>query len=315
MIYPGTRENELVGRFVLITMRRMVLGVAAPERREEIKTPDGRVLGRAEWGPRDGTPVLFFSGAAMGGSLGFGAHLLDEQVVRLIAVDRPGLGASDPRPGRTLTDWASDVEALTAALELPPYGIVGFSQGAPFALACAAAGLPAAVAVVSGQDDLRHPGLAGLLDPDVAGMLEALTADPDGFEESFARTARPEMLWRLVTETSSEVDLAVYRDEAFAEHFRRALDEGFRQGAAAYARDLALAFAPWPFEVESITVPVDLWYGGHDVSPVHSPDLGDLLARRIPGARRHLRPDAGGSLLWTVTDEILETLLNRLRGG
>ncbi len=123
------------------------------------------------------------------------------------------------------------------------------------------------------------------------------------------------MLWRLVTETSSEVDLAVYRDEAFAEHFRRALDEGFRQGAAAYARDLALAFAPWPFEVESITVPVDLWYGGHDVSPVHSPDLGDLLARRIPGARRHLRPDAGGSLLWTVTDEILETLLNRLRGG
>lgn len=77
------------------------------------------------------------------------------------------------------------------------------------------------------------------------GAPFALTADPAGFEEAFAATARPEVLWRLVIETSSEADLAVYRDEIFAEFFRRSLDEGFRQGVGGYARDLALTFGPW----------------------------------------------------------------------
>jgi hypothetical protein len=31
---------------------------------------------------------------------------------------------------------------------------------------------------------------------------------------------------------------------------------------------------------------VHLWYGRHDTSPVHSPDLGESLAYRIPGAMR-----------------------------
>ncbi|SDQ57484.1 alpha/beta fold hydrolase [Thermostaphylospora chromogena] len=293
----------------------MELGVSAPERRGEVKLSDGRALGYAEWGPRDGTPVLFFSGAAMGSRLGFGTHLLDEARVRLIAVDRPGLGASDPRPDRTLADWPSDVAALTRALELPPFGVVGFSQGAPFALACAAAGLPGAVAVVSGQDDLRHPGFAGALASDVAGMLDAVTADQAAFETSFAQSAGPELLWKIAIDASSPVDQAVYRDEAFAAAYRESLEEGFRQGAAGYARDLALALSPWPFTVESISVPVDLWYGGHDVSIVHSPDHGATMTTRIPGARRHLLSEAGGSLLWTHAGEILRTLLSRLSGG
>ena len=126
----------------------------------------------------------------MGRSLGFGADVLERQGARLIAVDRPGLGASDPDPGRTLTDWVSDVSHLASVLGLGGgFGLVGFSQGAPFALAYAAGGLASSVAVVSGQDDLRHPAFAGVLDPDVKGMLQAAADDPEGFEASFAASA------------------------------------------------------------------------------------------------------------------------------
>jgi pimeloyl-ACP methyl ester carboxylesterase len=62
--------------------------------------------------------------------------------------------------------------------------------------------------------------------------------------------------------------------------------------------------------VEDITARVDLWYGALDASPVHSPDHGETLARRIPRCRRHVVADAGGSILWTHGTEILRALLD-----
>ncbi|WP_211194169.1 alpha/beta fold hydrolase [Pyxidicoccus fallax] len=272
------------------------------------------MLGWAQWGPEEGTPVLYFSGAAMGRSLGFGADVLEKLGVRLISVDRPGLGTSSPSPTRTLNDHAEDIRNLASALALRDFGVVGFSMGAPFALACAAAGLPKAVAVVSGQDDLNHPALAGLLHPDVAGMLRAIAQDPAGFEASFAGMANADLLWKLITGTSSAIDLAVYTAPVFETAFKQALQEGFSQGSQGYAHDLILAMGRWPFDVASIQVPVDLWYGGHDTSTVHSPDHGAVLAGRIPTARRHLLPEAGGALLWTHAEDILASLRQRLGG-
>ena len=65
-----------------------------------------------------------------------------------------------------------------------------------------------------------------------------------------------------------------------------------------------------------IRVPVHLWYGGLDASPLHSPDHGASLARRIPGAARTLVEGAGGAILWTHGAEILAALLEaRRRAG
>jgi pimeloyl-ACP methyl ester carboxylesterase len=288
----------------------MEYGIAEPRQRGAVGLADGRALAWAAWGSATGAPVLFFGGAAMGRSLGFGADVLDHLNARLISVDRPGLGASDPDPARTLVDWTGDVEQLSQALGLVDVRIVGFSQGAPFALACAANGFPISVAIVSGQDDLRHPAFAGLLDPEVAGLLQTVASDPDGIAANITDGANAEMLWGLITAYSSEVDLAVYRTPAFEEALKKALAEGFAQGAAGYARDFVLATGTWPFEVEAIRVPVHLWYGEYDTSTVHSPDHGAELVRRIPGARRHLIPEAGGALLWTHAEAILSVLLS-----
>ena len=63
----------------------------------------------------------------------------------------------------------------------------------------------------------------------------------------------------------------------------------------------------WPFNLEMINVPVDIWYGEHDSS--HSPDNGVMLTARIPGARRHIVPGIGGAVLWTHAEPILRSLL------
>lgn len=284
-------------------------GVRSPERTGTTRLPDGRRLGWAQWGPDSGTPVFFFSGAAMGRSMGFGAQAVAKLGVRLIGVERPGLGFSSPKPGRTLNDWAADIRDLASALALPGFSIVAFSQGAPFALACAAAGLPQAVAVVSGQDDFNAPETAALLHPDVAGMVRRVAEDSAGFEATFAGMANPDILWKLITGHSGDVDLALYTLPPFESCYRRALREGFAQGGQGYARDLALAMGRWPFDLSRIQVPVELWYGGKDTSIVHSPDHGDVLSKRIPTARRHFLPEAGGGLLWTHSEDILESVL------
>ncbi|HET7052348.1 MAG TPA: hypothetical protein VFI09_00340 [Solirubrobacterales bacterium] len=72
----------------------------------EVRLADGRALAYAEWGPGDGRPLLHFHGIPDGRfSWGAGSVCLDRGI-RLIAVDRPGVGGSDPKPGRSVADWA-----------------------------------------------------------------------------------------------------------------------------------------------------------------------------------------------------------------
>jgi pimeloyl-ACP methyl ester carboxylesterase len=289
-------------------MSNMTHALVEPESLGVTRLADDRALGWAAWGPADGTPVLFFGGAAMGRSLGFAADVLARFNVRLIAVERPGLGVSDPHPTRTLSDWPRDIVQLATDLRLTDCRIVGFSQGAPFALACAAAGITGKVAIVAGQDILSDPAFAHLIDPHLAGLLQALATDPAGVEASFAASANAETLWQLIAAHSAPVDLAVYTDPGFQPLFQRSLAEGFAQGAAGYARDLVLSMQPWPFELSAIKARVHLWYGALDTSIVHSPDFGATMAKRLPDCRHHVLPGAGGSLLWTHAELILAAL-------
>ena len=275
----------------------------------ETRLPGGRRLAWSEWGPQRGVPVLLCPGAAQSRGLGFGTDVVDELGVRLISVDRPGLGASDPAPGRTLLDWADDIAALTAERGCERFSVVGYSTGAPFALACAAQGLVASAAVVAGGDEM--PRFVEDLPPHARETVRSAMADPARAEEFFGGFGDVDALWELILSGSSEHDRAVYTQPAFEAALRRSMAEGLAQGTAGYARDTALVMQSWPFAAEDIAVPVDLWYGEHDESPVHSPDLGATLAARIPGATRHLLPDAGGSVLWTHAGAILRSLLRR----
>lgn len=269
---------------------------------------DGRRLAWFEWGAIDGIPVLFCTGAGMSGWLGFGASALPDLGLKLIAIDRPGLGLSDPHPNKTLSSWVDDIRELIQTHDLHPVLTVGFSQGAPFAFALAEPGLVKAIAIVSGQDEFAHPLLKPLLHPDIAGMIAAIEQDVVGFEQHFSQMATWEGLWRLTVEMSAARDRVLYESDPFSKAYQKALQQGFSQGAQGYVRDLVNTFSLWSVKIENITVPVDIWYGGLDTSTGHSPDFGATLASRLPNASHTVDPEEGGSILWTRAWDILAKL-------
>jgi pimeloyl-ACP methyl ester carboxylesterase len=108
------------------------------ETADRIELRDGRQLGYAEWGDSAGGPLLFFHGwpgSRLEGRLGDEAAKTCR--VRLIALDRPGMGLSDFQSRRALVDWPDDVVQLADALGLERFAVLGISGGGPYAAACA----------------------------------------------------------------------------------------------------------------------------------------------------------------------------------
>ncbi|BAZ36577.1 putative alpha/beta hydrolase (plasmid) [Calothrix sp. NIES-4101] len=282
--------------------------VKPPEKQTTMRLQNGRRLAWSEWGPVDGLPVLFCTGAGMSGRLGFGVNDLPSLGLKLIAIDRPGVGLSDPHPNKTLSSWVDDTQEFIQANHLDNVLCVGFSQGAPFAFALAERNLVKAIAIVSGQDELAHPRLKPLLHPDVERMITAVQQNPMEFEQQFAQRTTPEGMWQLIIGMSGECDRVLYENETFCAAYQQALKEGFSQGGYPYARDLVNALSLWHIRLGEITVPVYLWYGALDTSTVHSPDFGATLALRLPNATHIIDPTQGGSILWTRGRDILAKL-------
>lgn len=277
-----------------------------PARLGEVRLGDGRLLGWAEWGPPDGVPVLLCSGAATSRWLGLHDEVAEALGVRLVSVDRPGLGTSTPAPGRTLADFAHDMRQLVSLRGLGRPAVLANSQGAPFALACAHEGLASALALVSAADEVAAPEFADILPAGLRETVDRTVNDPASAHEFFARFSTDAM-WGMVMSNAPQSDLAVFREAGFAAAYRRSLGEAFSQGSAGYARDTVLAMSRWPIPFGHISVPVQIWYGEHDTT--HSPDHGQLLAARLPNSRRHTVPNIGAAVLWTHTTQILTQLL------
>ena len=159
---------------------------AIPRSDSVVKLHDGRALAYAEWGDPVGRPVVLLHG-------GPGSRLLcpDEDAtvsagVRLVTVDRPGYGRSDPHPDLSLLTWADDFAELHGLLGLPPCPIVGWSSGGPYALASAvrtpalvsSVGLAASMAPAEemGEGWEEERRLADLLRLDRAAGVAAIAA-------------------------------------------------------------------------------------------------------------------------------------------
>src|SRR5258708_34742023 len=99
---------------------------------------DGRTLGYAEYGHVEGNPLFYFHGhPGARVEAGLLAKSAAQAGLRLIGVDRPGMGLSSFQAGRHLLDSPEDVAALAQHLAIDRFAVVGVSGGGPYALACA----------------------------------------------------------------------------------------------------------------------------------------------------------------------------------
>ena len=138
MLSLASSQYSDAGAFSPSSIRRGTGAKSMSRMHQTMRLPDGRQLGYAEYGVPNGRPVMLMHSAS-------GSRLErhpDETVVercgiRLIIPDRPGIGMSDSERRSTLLSWAADVEHLADHLALGKFGIIGFSLGAAFGLACA----------------------------------------------------------------------------------------------------------------------------------------------------------------------------------
>jgi pimeloyl-ACP methyl ester carboxylesterase len=265
----------------------------------EIRLRDGRALAYAEYGQPNGQSIIYCHGAPSSraeGDLIIDAAILETLGARVIIPDRPGIGGSDPKPARTVLDWADDVQALMNALRIDRCVVVGSSGGSPFALACA----------LRLREHVRAVGLIGCLAPlDAPGMLQAL-GGPLRLMFRLARSAPAVLrgLYRLqlrairrsgagggerMASWFPEPDRTLFQRQEIREGFTRCFLEACRRGPEGPVTDMALIARPWGLDLDAIRVPVLLWQGERDrqVPLAH----GRYLAAAIPGCQPTFLPD------------------------
>jgi pimeloyl-ACP methyl ester carboxylesterase len=284
---------------------------------QQFRLRDGRRLGFAEYGLREGRPVIYFHGWP---SSRLEPRSMEpvclEMGVRLLAPDRPGFGLSDFQPGRTFLDFTEDAGQLADHAGLNQFAVLGVSGGGPYAAACAAripGRLSAALLVCSVAPADAPNATKGMVA--VNRWLLAMARRTPRLAQCVAGVC----LWALwrkgqqVIPKQIEARLPVADQKALSSaELRNTLIassvEALRGGVRAAAADGLLYGRPWGFALEAIRAPVYLWHGEMDV--VVPASMGHYLAESIPNCRARFYPEDGHfSLPFTRLREILSTVV------
>ena len=274
---------------------------------------DGRRLGYAETGAADGTPVLFFHGLGSTRVICPSEDPARELGLRLIAIDRPGIGLSDPQPGRTLLDWPRDVAELADQLGIERFAIVAWSGGGPYGLICGIS-LPErvkAIAAVSPAAPLASPDDPGYLRRRDRHAVRAAGRAPWLIRLAMWHWGRGQRRDAEAFFEKSFNDMCVADQEVLSEPELRGRmiansAELYRQGGRGMYEEALVLARPWGFEPADLTVPVHIWQGGRDETV--PPAMATHLAEAIPSAEMHFFPDEGHHLMYRYWPEILAAL-------
>lgn len=260
-------------------------GESAPEPFETTETAVGTSLAYATYGDPEGTPVVFLHGTPgsrlLGGVLDSAAR---DRGVRVLSPDRPGYGHSELPDGLRLTSAGWIVEALADAVDAARLAVVGFSGGAPYALA-AAATVPRrvrSVDLVSGTPPpafvARRPFSQRLLAV-LAESAPSLLGAGFALQSRLAARLPASVVASQYTAEEGDVDLPA----PVARRVKADLREAFVRGTAGAVIDSRLFARPWPFEFEAVSRPVRLWHGTEDgLAPI---EAVRAFAAALPDAR------------------------------
>jgi pimeloyl-ACP methyl ester carboxylesterase len=276
---------------------------------------DGRRVAYTEHGDPAGEPVFFLHGTP---DSRIGKQYLGrpaaQRGLRVICPDRPGIGGSDPQPGRTVAGYAADLLRLADALDVDRFAVVGYSGGSPYALSCAAGCGPrlTGTALMAGVGPLD--GRPGACDGLSAGDLElldhALNHPTRGAWalrlERLATRALPALALRQLSGELADPDRAVLdtTGRAVLESFVEAL----RPGPAGTLEDYRLWARPWGLDWSAVTVTVHVFQGDADrMVPMHHAE--DVVARLPDGlGRLHRLAGVGHLSIIGRAGEILDAV-------
>jgi len=316
----GTAVLRRPRRAVRRWIRGRPVDLAAPAAwSRTVVLPDGRLLGFDDVGDPHGTPLLYFHGFGSTRLIRHPDDTIAERLgIRLLAIDRPGIGLSTSRPARRLLDFAGDVGDLADTLGLERFGIVGWSGGGPYALGCAWAlgsrvtqvGListPAPLAGTGASDYATRFHRASSRAADVAPWAVRLAM------WRWSRQQRNDPARHLDDAIAGMVDAdkEILADPRFRDVMLRNASELYRQGGRGLYDEALIMARPWGFPLEGIARPVRIWHGELDQAvPI---GMGRHLARTIPTADATFLAGEAHHLLYDRWEEILGEVGRRSR--
>ncbi len=296
----------------------MVVAIDRPKLEGNIAVGEGRQVGFAEFGAPQGRAIFWLHGTpGARRQIPTEARAYAEKAnVRLIGIDRPGIGSSTPYQYQNVLEFTEDLRTIADTLGIDKMAVVGLSGGGPYTLACAAAmperviaaGVVGGVAPAIGPDSIGG-GLMGNLGTRVAPLLRVAGWPIRLTALSLVQLIRPFAgpaadLYGLVSPPADRQLLARPEIKAM---FLDDLLNGSRKQLAAPFYDIIAFARDWGFRLDEVKVHVRWWHGDadHIVPYAH----GQHVVSRLPDAE--LFPMPGESHLGGLgrAEEILRSML------
>jgi len=250
---------------------------------------DGRKLGYLDVGNPGGHVVFHFHGH---GSSRLEALMLEDAAnrlgLRVIALDRPGIGFSDPKHGDRLLDWPDDVREAADQLGINRFAVQGMSAGGPYALACAHR-LGDRVTACSLVSAVPPPEVARKTGPRVRRLAWWVAYRFPGYLRRRLRQFRPdgppredmvhERMMRVAQWLGGE-DLRLMEVAGLRRILARTMMETARQSGAGNRSEIERLVRPWGFDIRALGgARVFVWHGDQDrIMPVGP---ARVMARRL----------------------------------
>ncbi|MFN8089006.1 MAG: alpha/beta hydrolase [Mycobacterium sp.] len=295
----------------------MVMSIDRPRLEGNISVGEGRRIGFAEFGAPRGRAVFWFHGTpGARRQIPLEARLFaDRENIRLIGVDRPGIGSSTPFQYDNVLGFSRDLQTIADTLGVDEMAVVGLSGGGPYTLACAAAmpdrvvaaGVLGGVAPTCGPDAIGGGLMA--LGSAVAPILEVAGAPIRITAGTVIRLVRPiaSPALDIYALLSPEGDRRLLLRPEFKAMFLDDLLNGSRKQLAAPFADVVVFARDWGFRLDQVKVPVRWWHGDRDhIIPFSH---GRHVVDRLPDAELYHLPGESHLVGLGLGEDILRTLL------
>ena len=275
------------------------MGITAARLEGTVRVREGRKLGIAEFGTPDGQPIIWFHGTpgARRQVPEEARRIADARGLRIVGIDRPGVGLSTPHHYDKIFDFVPDLEMVVDQLGIDRFAAIALSGGAPYALA-AAAGLPGrvpAVGILGGVvpsvgPDAPPGGWVGFAKRFRSVM--PLIRHPSGvFLTAAVRVLKPlgPQALQLYARVTPPGDREVLTRPDVSEMFLDDLTENGGRSMRALLADGILFTRDWGFEPHEIDVPIWWWHGDADniVPLAHA----EWFVPRLKDATLFVRPE------------------------
>lgn len=295
------------------------------EQLELATTGSGRRIAFSQFGDPLGTPLIYAHGFPSSRREAWLVHAAACEVgARIISIDRPGYGDSEPAPERRLSDWPEDVLCVADQLGLERFGLIGVSGGGPYVLACAwrlaqaeahglqgrltACGLVCPLGAIYRNEQLEQMHWAARMNLRIGQQAEWLSGLVFGGPTTTLLEHWPSLVEHTRSLAAPAADRQVLADPETAAILNRTIADAMRNGAPGARRDLYLYTHDWGIPFEQIDFPVRIWHGQADGTvPI---EHARWYAEQLPNANLTELPDEGHySVPFRYSHQILSELL------